>query len=182
MNTKPEKPLPSLLNVKHYFYHLHDVECNQKYAKNLPYSFHLSAVAAQAELFQHHIPNNPVLNIATWVGIYGHDSIEDARLTFNNIVEEFGLFAAEIIFLCTEDKGRKRAERKAVGWYEELMVNDLAVFVKLCDIIANVKFSILTNSDMFSKYKSEYHGKVKPLLYTKKYKDMFEHLDYLFGI
>ena len=36
-----------------YFTHLHDVECNQKYNKTLPYSFHLEMVHLQGEKFFH---------------------------------------------------------------------------------------------------------------------------------
>jgi len=168
--------------VKEFFFNLHDVECNQKYNKDLPYSFHLEMVGKQAKKFEKLIyVDNPFHDI-TWIGIYGHDSIEDARLTYNDIKEKFGLEAAEVIYLCTENKGRTRAERKNNAWYEELKTNEIAVFVKLCDIIANVKFSLLTNSSMFKKYKVEYEEKVKPHLYSNQYKDMFDYLDKIFEI
>lgn len=91
-----------MLGAKSYFTNLHDVECNQKYNGNLPYSFHLEMVAKQAEKYQHHIPSdNPYYN-AVWTGIWGHDSIEDARLTYNDVKEKFGEIAADIVYLCTE--------------------------------------------------------------------------------
>lgn len=170
------------MNAKEYFYNLHDVECNQNYDGKLPYSFHLEMVAKQAEKFEKYIPSDfPYYNYG-WVGIYGHDSIEDCRLTYNDIKEKFGQEAGEIIYLCTQDKGRNRAERKSDVWYHNIKQNDLAVFVKLCDIIANVKYSLLTNSSMFKKYKAEYNQKVKPMLYTEQYKDMFDYLDKIFEI
>ena len=172
----------SLTEVKKYFYNLHDIECNQKYSDSLPYSFHLDMVGKQANLFRHHIPVDDPYYTAVWVGIYGHDSIEDARLTFNNIRDKYGEIAAEIIYLCTEYKGRTRDERKPDEFYIELSENELAVFVKLCDLIANVKFSLLTNSTMFNKYKKEYSIKVKPYLFTDEYADMFTYLDKLFDI
>lgn len=103
-------------------------------------------------------------------------------MTYDDIKQLFGELSAEIIFLCTEDKGRNRAERKSDVWYHAIKKNDLAVFVKLCDIIANVKYSLLTNSSMFKKYKAEYNQKVKPMLYTEQYKDMFNYLDKIFEI
>ena len=170
------------MNAKEYFYNLHDVECNQKYDGKLPYSFHLEMVAKQAEKFEKYIPSDfPYYNYV-WVGIYGHDSIENGRLTYNDIKEKFGQEAAEIIYLCTQDKGRNRAERKSDVWYHNIKQNDLAVFVKLCDIIANVKYSLLTNSSMFKKYKAEYNQKVKPMLYTEQYKDMLDYLYKIFEI
>lgn len=172
----------NILSARSYFIDLHDIECNQKYDGKLPYSFHLNMVAKQAKLFEKYIPVDNPHNQDVWIGIYGHDSIEDARLTYNNIKERFGEAAAEIIYLCTEDKGRNRTDRKSDVWYHQLKKNDLAVFVKLCDIIANVKYSLLTNSSMFLKYKTEYNQKVKPHLYTEQYKEMFDYLDKLFTI
>jgi hypothetical protein len=171
-------------NIKSYFVNLHDVECNQKYNGNLPYSFHLEMVAKQAEKFQHHIPSDNPYHDAVWIGIWGHDSIEDARLTYNDVKNQWGEsgeIAAEIIYLCTEFKGRTRAERKPKEFYLQLKENELAVFVKLCDIIANTKFSLLTNSSMYDKYKVEYFEKVRPLLFVKaQYDDMWNYLDELY--
>ena len=185
----------NLQKAQEYFYHLHDIECNQKYDKKLPYSFHLDMVLKQVQKFSYLIKNrysraNPEKNMfnldTIWdeivVSAFGHDSIEDARLTYNDIKELYGDRVADIIYLCTEDKGKTRAERKSEKWYNELKTNDLAVFIKLCDIIANVKYSFLTNSSMFGKYKQEYEEKVKPFLYKEEYKDMFTHLDKIFEI
>lgn len=166
------------MNSINYFNHLHDIECNQKY-DGLPYSFHLDAVRAQYQKYQHLITKE-YYDVS--VAIDGHDSIEDARLTYNDIKEMFGVVVAEIIYLCTENRGRTRDERKSVIWYSELNQNKSAVFVKLCDILANVKYSLLMNSSMFKKYKSEYLTKVKPILYFEPYKPMFDELDKLFEV
>lgn len=177
-------------DVKAFFFDLHDNKVNQKYNKTLPYSFHLEMVYLQGEKFKHLITNrNELLNSfsfeSIWysvvVGLYGHDAIEDARLTYNDLKERFGTESAEIIYLCTEEKGRNRSERHSEKYYVELSQNNLAVFVKLCDLIANVKFSFLTNSSMFEKYKSEY-PKVKHFLYKEEYKEMFDYLEKIFGI
>lgn len=165
-----------------FFIELHDVKCNQKYNGNLPYSFHLEMVANQAEKFAHHIPSDEPYNNAVWVGIWGHDSIEDARLTYNDIKARYGELAADIIFLCTEYKGKTRAERKPTQFYLELKENELALFVKLCDIMANTTFSLLTSSSMYDKYKVEYFEKVRPLIYTEKYDDMFQYMDKLYNL
>lgn len=168
------------MNSKIYFDNLHDNVCNQKY-DGLPYSFHLNAVRAQLTKYQHLITD---LNdySAVLIAVDGHDSIEDARLTYNDIKEMYGVFVAEIIYLCTEDKGRTRDERKSTVWYTKLKENKHAVFVKLCDILANVKYSMLMNSSMLKKYKQEYVIKVKPILYSEKFKPMFDELDKLFEL
>lgn len=175
-----------MIDAKEFFSDLHDIECNQKYNKNLQYSFHLEMVAKQAELFKHHLPNDGKRRNAVWAGIWGHDSIEDARLTYNDIKEKFGTDAAEIIYLCTEFKGRTRAERKPIEFYEDLKSNGMAVFVKLCDLIANLKFSLLTNSSMFNKYKEEWESKIKSTLsngyYENRFADMFSYIDSILDI
>jgi len=173
---------PSLMYAM-YFSHLHDNECNQKYSEDLlPYSFHLRMVALQAEKFEKYIPVDEPYHTAVWVGIWGHDSIEDARLTYNDIKKMYGEEAAEIIYLCTEWKGRNRAERKPKEFYLELLTNENAVFVKLCDMIANMKFSLLTNSSMFQKYIKEWTEKIEPILSPEMrpvFPDMFSYIDEL---
>jgi len=169
-------------DAKTFFIHQHDVVCNHKYNKTLPYSFHLEMVASQSGKFKKYLPEEFSLYNATWNAIWGHDSIEDARMTYNEIKQLFGETTAWIIYLCTENRGRTRDERKNEQWYNELKENDLAVFVKLCDLIANVKFSLLSNSSMFDKYKKEYNQKIRPILFTEKYLDMFVYLDKLFEL
>lgn len=176
----------TLHDAKQFCYDQHDKVCNQKYDETLPYSYHLKLVEKQAFKFLHLISycdRDLVL-----CAVYFHDAIEDARLTYNDIKNMFILKAgaskeiAEIVYLCTDYKGRTRDERKPKELYEELSKNKLAVFVKLCDIIANTKYSLLQNSSMFSKYKKEYYEKTKPYLYLEEYKDMFNYLEKLYEI
>ena len=173
----------NISDIEYYFCDLHDIGVNQRYDKILPYSFHLKMVNAQGEKFKKLVwETSGYLPYSVQVGLFAHDSIEDARLTYNDIKEKFGQEAAEIVYLCTENKGRNRNERKDDSFYNELKTNKLAVFVKLCDLIANVKYSLLTNSTMFDKYKSEYLYKIKPHLFTQEFKPMFDYLDKIFEI
>lgn len=145
-------------------YHQHDVECNQKYNDYLPYSFHLKMVEAQCDKFAHllKIEESPIAK----AGCGSHDTIEDARMNFNGIVDlailhgatkNEAIRIAEIVILCTEfSRGKTRAERKPDEFYIALQSDKLAAFVKLCDIIANSLFSCLSNSSMFEKYRKEF--------------------------
>lgn len=144
-------------------YEQHDVVCNQKYGDNLLYSFHLKAVVAQVNKYKLCL-NQSDLN---WVeqewryqkairGAAGHDLIEDARLTYNDVKQRWGVEVADIIYACTECRGHNRDERHSKEYFNTLKENRLAVFVKLCDIMANVIFSMLTNSSMYEKYQKEY--------------------------
>lgn len=175
-----------------FCYNRHDVVCNQKYDNNLPYSFHLKIVGSVAEQFIELIPrtlvgkgnmrSGPVYSKERdWVlmGAAGHDLIEDARLTYNDVLNLSGSkHVADIIYACTEEKGKDRNERHSDRYYKELSKNDLAVFVKMCDIIANVKYSILTNSRMLEKYRDE-NAKTVEWLFLDKYKPMFNYLNRL---
>ncbi len=178
-----------------FCYKQHDIICNQKYGDGLPYSFHLKLVVKVAEQFIELIPKTKVgkgsrimgpvySKERDWVlmGAAGHDLIEDARLTYNDVLNLSGSkHVADIIYCCTEDKGRTREERHSEKFYKDLSENKLAVFVKLCDIIANVKYSILTNSTMLAKYKNEYN-KTHEYLYVEEFDSMFSHLKLLLSV
>jgi hypothetical protein len=101
---------------------------------------------------------------------------------------------AEIIFLATDFRGRTREERKPIKYYNELVQNKLAVFVKISDIIGNVKYGFLRNSSKYYGYRSEWQTKVRKFLHngTQKhifitddgsiYQEMFNYLDKIFEL
>ena len=168
-----------------YCINRHDVVCNQKYDNNLPYSKHLEFVAAQAKKFKHLLGSQWIESsmFTVWdcveMGCWGHDLIEDARVTYNDIVERIGATVANIIYCCTEEKGKNRDERHSEKYYKELANNKLAIFVKLCDIMANSAFSILSNSSMIEKHRKEHKNTLK-YLYINDYKPMYSYLDNIF--
>jgi len=172
------------LDFKEFTYNQHDVVCNQKYGKIHPYSFHLECVYNQAGLWKNkYIPMDQEIYNAVMCGLWGHDLIEDARITFNDIKELTDELTAQIIFGCTESTGRNRAERHDDAFFARLISNKYSVFVKLCDIMANVKYSMLTNSSMYSKYKKEWsHFKQKTNDFICIYPEMYDHLDKLFEL
>lgn len=172
-----------------YCYEQHDKVCNQKYADDLPYSFHLKMVRAQAYKFIDLIQagsgpiSGPSNRDMVLMACAGHDLIEDARVSYNDIRQMACEEVAEIIFLCTEMRGRNRHERKNDQFYEELVTNELAVFVKLCDIMANSLYSVLSNSSMLKKQKEEW-PRIKEKLsgYYIKYRPMFQCLDKIYAL
>lgn len=168
----------NLLDFIEFCKNQHNVVCNQKYGKIHPYSFHLDMVYEQAKLFMNLVPSDEPHYSNIIAGIYGHDLIEDARITYNDIKEMYNKEVADIIYCCTEEKGKNRSERHSEKFFNELKQNEDAVFVKLCDIIANVKYSLLTNSSMFYKYRNEYPH-VKEMLYMEQYDEMFNYLEYI---
>ena len=163
-------------------YHQHDVVCNQKY-NEYPYSLHLKAVVKQVEYYLPYVKSK--MNTLderrqfsaefSWkvdliLAAAGHDLIEDARMTYNDLVKHLGRFVADLIYACTENKGRNRLERHDDMYFDILSDERWAVFIKLCDIKANVLYSVLMNSSMYNKYQKEF-----PRLYVKLHKqDEFE--------
>jgi hypothetical protein len=175
----------------------HDVVCNQKYDKVMPYSYHLKMVVNEVRRFQDVIDDPDGIFLALH-GAWGHDLIEDARVTYNDILQlndkikstlrfpkwiaqcdsdiKFWEELADVIFCLTDDKGRNRDERHSERYFDELKKNKIAVFVKICDIIANVKYSKFSESSMFNKYQKEY-PKIKKELYINEYKEIFDYLE-----
>lgn len=160
---------------------VHDIDTNHKYDKNLPYSFHLSVVAAQAVKYGHLLENHEERALVQ-MGAWGHDLIEDARLTYNDIKNQFGEPLAEIIYCCTELRGRNRSERHGQAYFDELRANRLATFVKLCDVIGNVKFGFLMNNlNMLPKYRTEFPI-MSRVLWRDEFAVMFKDLEAILNL
>jgi len=183
----------SLDKLREHIYNRADIYCNQKYAGNLPYSFHLDCVERQGRKFIHLIDKEDVLVVIA--GLISHENIEDFRMTYNDVVEvaskfynvhgssynyieDFGKKVADIVYAVTDEKGKSRSERKNEKYYKELRENKLAVFVKLADLSANTLFSKLTGSSMYEKYKKEF-PKFKEKVYIEEYEEFFNYIENL---
>ena len=121
---------------------------------DLPYLFHLDAVEVVHRQFKDEAPKEIHSDIIS-KACYGHDLEEDCRLTYNDIKAVLGEPTAEIVHALTNSKGRTRAERADSNYYHNIRLTPGASFVKICDRIANVRFSRLTGSKMFETYRKE---------------------------
>jgi (p)ppGpp synthase/HD superfamily hydrolase len=140
---------------------------NQTYGDGLPYGYHLDMVVQGLHDFGHLVCVREEDVLPLFFGGYYHDSIEDARLTYNDVMktarqyltEEQAIMATEITYALTNDKGRTRAERAGEKYYQGIRETPYAPFVKLCDRLANITYSCAgTNRDnlrMKEVYKSE---------------------------
>jgi (p)ppGpp synthase/HD superfamily hydrolase len=144
---------------------------NHFYDKYLPYQFHLQMVVQAFEDFKHLLPKDlitteeeeyqniwvikDITNHTIRMACWGHDLIEDTRTSYNDIQNRLGVFVADIIYAVSNEKGKTRKERANDKYYEGIRNTKGAVFVKLCDRIANVQYSKMTKSSMFKKYKEE---------------------------
>jgi len=136
----------------------------QVYDKVYPYAYHLAQVLDIAREF---MPSGTaesrrkVLLLAAAM----HDTIEDARMTYNDVrrfaAAEYGLSgadaeaAADIVYALTDEKGRCRAERHNDRYWRTLLETPGAAFVKMCDRLANIRYSRATGSRMYDVYRSE---------------------------
>lgn len=145
---------------------------NHQYDLYLPYEFHLRMGVNVYEDFKHLLDDEVdyftgekyvgkrgdetvTLRTACYKAICGHDLIEDTRTSYNEAVNHLGQEAADIIYAVTNEKGKNRAERANSKYYEGIRNTKGAIFVKLCDRIANVQYSKMTKSRMFDVYRKE---------------------------
>lgn len=146
---------------------------NHFYDTYLPYEFHLRMVVNVAEDFIH-LPENrwSDLKLACW----GHDLIEDTRVSYNDCRKVLGEYVADIIYAVTNEKGKIRSERANGKYYQGIIDTPGAVFVKLCDRIANVQYSKMTKSRMFETYKKENAEFVSKINVDSRYEPMVYYL------
>ena len=127
---------------------------NQTYGDDLPYGFHLDMVAEGIHNFGHLVCVCEDDVLPLFFGSYFHDTIEDARLSYNDVLhearkrmsEEQALMATEIVYALTNDKGRTREERAGEKYYKGIRETPYAPFVKLCDRLANVTYTCSVDS------------------------------------
>jgi guanosine-3',5'-bis(diphosphate) 3'-pyrophosphohydrolase len=68
-----------------------------------------------------------------------HDTVEDTDTTFEEILKEFGMFVATLVFELTDDKAKKRKlgnlEYCKLRWCG---LSNYALYLKLCDRLYNM--------------------------------------------
>lgn len=184
-NTYSEKLIEELKTIDSFTSGINWVESqhrntNHKYDGYIDYVFHLRMADGVFKKFDYLIPVR--FHSLIRLCVRGHDTEEDCRVTFNDLKEHLGDQAAEIIHAVTNEKGKSRSERANDKYYEGVRNTEFAVFVKLCDRIANVQYSKWMGSKMYDTYKKENLNFMKKLTKENdnRYDDMFEYLQTLF--
>lgn len=138
-----------------------------------PYEVHLEMVFATAKKFIHLIPAEHQENVlaACWV----HDVIEDCRQTYNDVAAATNEYVAELAYALTNEKGRTRKERANDKYYQGIRDTQFAVFIKVCDRIANYEYSIQQKSKMVQVYEKEMNYFIANL-YDEDYDELFDTL------
>lgn len=147
-----------------------------------PYSFHLEMVVGFALKYIHLIPEGyrHIVIAAIWL----HDTIEDCRLTYNDVKKATNYQVAEIVYALSNEKGKTRAERANSKYYKGIRDIIFAVFGKLCDRLGNGKYSYIKNIDkitegsMFYKYGAENNKFIWSLIKPEWY-ELHQHLLHL---
>lgn len=139
---------------------IHD-QVNQKYGDILPYGFHLKMTASYVSRYGYLVAETEEDVLILYAAAYLHDSIEDARLTFNdlvrfisdfkmddftlpeNILQQIRWDVPEIVYALTNEKGRNRKERANAIYYEGIRNTKFASFIKMCDRLANIRYTTL---------------------------------------
>jgi len=149
---------------------------NQKYDIH-SYDVHLGMAASTALKFIYLIPKEDRNDVIS--SIWCHDTLEDvSSVTYNNLKNATNTNIANIVYACTNEKGKTRAERANDKYYEGIRNVKYARFAKLCDRIANFEYSLSVKSRMFEMYKKE-NVHFKSELYSAEYDDMWNYIDTL---
>lgn len=122
---------------------------NQTYGVGHPYSHHLNSVAYFTARYMPDILENTKDILPVLFGAYFHDSIEDARLTYNDVMkiareymdENQAFMATEIVYALTNEKGRNRHERANDRYYAGIRETKYAPLVKAADRLANYEYA-----------------------------------------
>jgi (p)ppGpp synthase/HD superfamily hydrolase len=95
-----------------------------------------------------------------------HDVVEDTAVTLDEVREKFGDDVADIVFAVTNEPGKNRKERFAKT-YPKIAANQSAIWIKLCDRMANVMRCWRSGDSRMKMYQKEYEG-MWSALYSKE--------------
>lgn len=156
---------------------------NQKYDRRLPYGFHLKLTASYVSRYGYLVAESEADVLALYGAAYLHDVMEDARMTFNDVVKFVKVFEVEgvtlpeecrqafehhvpeIVYALTNEKGRNRKERANDPYYKGIRETRFASFVKMCDRLANIRYTTLFvfTNPMLKVYRDEYDEFIKAI-------------------
>jgi len=139
-----------------------------------PYHIHLRMVYNEAVKYSYLVSEADRDNFlaAAWV----HDVIEDCRQTYNDVLKATNKDVAELAYALTNEKGKSRKERANDKYYDGINACRYASLLKVCDRIANLKYSIQTKSrmaDMYIKENEDFLNKI----YVSGFVDAFNDLN-----
>ena len=137
--------LAPVINEIRYDAHALHASVNHAYDRIRPYGFHLDMVVNWVRKYIEEVCVSEQDVLPIYFAAFYHDSIEDARLSYNDVMriakelmnEEQAYLATEIVYALTNEKGRNRAERANEKYFAGIREIPYAPFVKLADRLAN---------------------------------------------
>lgn len=156
-------------------FRLHD-EVNHTYDGYLPYGYHLKLTASYVSRYGYQVAETETDVLILYAAALLHDTIEDARMSYNDLVRFLDAFRVEgvslpescrqeiqtqvpeIVYALTNEKGRSRRERANEAYYRGIRETRFASFIKMCDRLANIQYCtqfVFTNR-MLDVYKREH--------------------------
>lgn len=170
-----ERYYPWISCLEKAAFQIHD-DVNQKYDHVLPYGFHLKMVASFVSRYGYLFAESEADILVLYGSAYLHDTIEDARMTYNDIVKFIDDFRVgslvlpeeikrkleeqvpEIVYALTNEKGRNRKERANETYYKGIRDTRFASFIKMCDRLANIQYTMMFvfANRMLEVYRREY--------------------------
>ncbi|MBQ8500782.1 MAG: hypothetical protein IJ494_00525 [Bacteroides sp.] len=145
---KIDELAPVINEIRNDAHALH-ASVNHAYDRIRPYGFHLDMVVNWVRKYIGEVCQQEQDILPIYFAAFYHDSIEDARLTYNDVMKlalqqmdkEQAFLATEIVYALTNEKGRNRAERANEKYYAGIRAIPYAPFVKLADRLANTSYS-----------------------------------------
>ena len=156
-------------------FRIHD-DVNQKYDHVLPYGFHLKMTVSYVSRYGYLVAETEADILILYASAFLHDTIEDARMTYNDVVKFLKEFKGggfvlpegvrqhledqvpEIVYALTNEKGRNRGERANGLYYQGIRQTKFASFIKMCDRLANIQYTMMFvfANRMLDVYRKEY--------------------------
>ncbi len=166
---------PWIQGMEKAAFYIHDA-VNQKYDHVLPYGFHLKMTASYVSRYGYLVAETEADILILYASAYLHDAMEDARMTYNDIIKFLDEFEGggltlpgdlrrrlvsqvpEIVYALTNEKGRNRAERANELYYQGIRETRFAPFIKMCDRLANIQYTMMFvfANRMSDVYREEY--------------------------
>ena len=143
-----EELAPVINEIRNDAHALH-ASVNHAYDRIRPYGFHLDMVVNWVRKYIEEVCVSEQDVLPIYFAAFYHDSIEDARLSYNDVMriakelmnEEQAYLATEIVYALTNEKGRNRAERANEKYFAGIREIPYAPFVKLADRLANTSYA-----------------------------------------
>lgn len=148
LQQKLDELAPIINEIRNDAHALH-ASVNHAYDRIRPYGFHLDMVVNWVRKYIEEVCVSEQDVLPIYFAAFYHDSIEDARLSYNDVMriakelmnEEQAYLAAEIVYALTNEKGRNRAERANEKYFAGIREIPYAPFVKLADRLANTSYA-----------------------------------------